>query len=616
MIFDESKLTLGDRPAYYDDAGDGGKIHWVDNPYADTPTLHWSLERNAATNSIALDNYTTGQTALEVSAADRTTVRDLRVTGRVTDPLHLAGETTRLSGFDAIEGRHWIQNSADATDRILAIDRTTVNEYDLFVNEGDTLSRVLTSGDEAAGTINAGSLGGLTASSFVQRDGSTPLTGSLNVSGFDLSNVGGITAAAGTAELVTSPGDGTGMWAVQDSSLNAHSLEVREGGDIHAPLGTIFQQGSEVLTTASNVGFAAQNTDGVDLVAGVDAVTAGTDLAFSDDGDQTVTLSFTGTVEAGSTSTGTLVTRSGDDITKVFTIPHGFDTAPAAVDVMAASRAASPDPWVTNVTATDVTIKYASAPPTGVDNLSWYVTATGLNGLRPVSVSNSGTPILTGPDDLNFGQGLNAGDDGNDTITVNIAGEYPTTQSTATIDAWWGFNGGISVVGTEDFQFDNDAYVTQFAHQYDSLSNTYEFHDRANNLLVYDVQRDGTTNFHQNLQVNGVDVATTADDLANSGSGAAPAGAVPVADGTGNTTWEIRSMADKDTVSGDDATTIFVLNHSLGSIPGGVYVQPTSAAAMSDFRVTARTATTVEITYHSPPPTGAGNLSYDIITHA
>lgn len=246
MIFNEGHLLLGDRP----DTASGGTLEWVDNPFATTPTTHWTLSRNPTANRLELRNSATGTDALQVTATDETIVRDFRATGTVTQPLHLGGVTTRLTGFDATN-RHWLKYSDNDTDRILAIDRVAPNEYSLSINEGDTLSRILTTGDQAAGTIDAGTLDGYDNTAFVHRDGTTPLLGSLNVAGYDVTNVGGVTAAGPNAELVTTPGDGTGQWAVQDASQNAHALEVREGGDVHVPTGTIYQQGQAVMTGGS-----------------------------------------------------------------------------------------------------------------------------------------------------------------------------------------------------------------------------------------------------------------------------------------------------------------------------------------------------------------------------
>lgn len=71
--------------------------------------------------------------------------------------------------------------------------------------------------------------------------------------------------------------------------------------DISVPTGTVTVQGNEVLTTADDIQTDVENTDGTTLVPNVGAIQAGTDLAFTDDGDGTTTLDFTaeGSVDAG-----------------------------------------------------------------------------------------------------------------------------------------------------------------------------------------------------------------------------------------------------------------------------------------------------------------------------
>jgi hypothetical protein len=80
-----------------------------------------------------------------------------------------------------------------------------------------------------------------------------------------------------------------------------------------------------------------------------------------------------------------------------------------------------------------------------------------------------------------------------------------------------------------------------------------------------------------------------------------------VSDGSGTT-------ADTATKSGDGSTTTFTLAHSLGSTPDAATVQATSQAASTDFWVSNKTSTDLDITYAVAPPAGTDNLAYDITT--
>ena len=65
--------------------------------------------------------------------------------------------------------------------------------------------------------------------------------------------------------------------------------------------------------------------------------------------------------------------------------------------------------------------------------------------------------------------------------------------------------------------------------------------------------------------------------------------------------------------SGDGNKTTFLLAHPLDSTPEVATVTPTSQDAAGQFWVSNKTADSVELTYASPPPSGTGNLSFDIV---
>jgi hypothetical protein len=73
------------------------------------------------------------------------------------------------------------------------------------------------------------------------------------------------------------------------------------------------------------------------------------------------------------TENGGTATFSGNGSTKTFTIAHGLASTPTKVLVTAGSDAAKGDFYVT-ADATNITVTYATAPPTGTNNviLNWY----------------------------------------------------------------------------------------------------------------------------------------------------------------------------------------------------------------------------------------------------
>lgn len=66
-------------------------------------------------------------------------------------------------------------------------------------------------------------------------------------------------------------------------------------------------------------------------------------------------------------------------------------------------------------------------------------------------------------------------------------------------------------------------------------------------------------------------------------------------------------------VSGDGSTRQFSLPNPIDEEPSQVTVTPTSRDASGEFWVNAKTASSVEITYETPPPAGSENLRFDLI---
>ena len=97
----------------------------------------------------------------------------------------------------------------------------------------------------------------------------------------------------------------------------------------------------------------------------IDDITAGN--SFTDPG---------GTVHTGSMGgvTGISGTASGDGSAVSFTLSHSLGVVPSQAVPVATTEDAMADLYVSAKTATDVTITYASPPPTGMENLGWDVT--------------------------------------------------------------------------------------------------------------------------------------------------------------------------------------------------------------------------------------------------
>lgn len=540
-------------------------LTWVDDTTLADPTDHWTLghDADAPTDAFQLTNHhpTDGDTTpLEVRPDGEVRASTIAVTDRVTQPLHLAGTTTRISGFDA-DNRHWIHADDAGNDTALALEQHGTGDYSLVVSEGDETNDALTQGDE--GSLDAGTLDGKASSGYVQADGSVGLTADLPADDHGIAFTDGRVA----------------------TDTNGH-LTLTATGDVRAD-SPLYQQGNRVLDTSDAVGVDAENTDGTPLVADADAITAGTDLSFTDDGDQTATLSFVGDTSPASAAVGDHVTASGDGSTTQFTLAHSLGVTPDAPAVVPASRPASTDFEVTGVDANAVTIEYATAPPSGTDNLEWYVITTA-SGLDAVTVSDDDATAVANPQDLNLGDGLTATDDGDQTATLDVDGTVARTDTAEHFDA------GVGVGADSDLAFTNASQTTQFAFAYDSTNDQHVWADRANAATVATVDRTQTVAFVQRPTVAGTGVATL-DDVSDGGGGTATTSV---------------------TVSGDGTTTTFALSHGLDVAPSGAFVQERSKAAMSDFRVTNKTQSGVVIQYHSAPPEGTDNLQYDVIVHA
>ena len=284
---------------------------------------------------------------------------------------------------------------------------------------------------EGTSGIDAGTLDGLDSSQFVRTDADTTVAASLNITG--------TLSETGNAVLTTA----------DEGSLDAGTLA-----------------GQTLTQTRPSL-----SDDGTVTVAGPSDINAGQYLQVTDNGDGTVTLD-----SLGGNAVGTTATRSGDGTTAAFTLTHGLGTIPAGVDVTPLTEDAAADRYISNITATDLTVTYSGPPPAGTDNLEWSVTAVGNDGSgkhavevqddgtqvdlattldfgtgltisnpsdghatidTAIGVSDDDATVVAGAVDLNFGANLDVTDDGDNTVTIAGSDTYPSVS-----------NGGTQVLAT------------------------------------------------------------------------------------------------------------------------------------------------------------------------
>lgn len=82
-------------------------------------------------------------------------------------------------------------------------------------------------------------------------------------------------------------------------------------------------------------------------------------------------------------------------------------------------------------------------------------------------------------------------------------------------------------------------------------------------------------------------------------------------DGTANHSPNLPATSAR--ASGDGTKKQFLLAHSLDTAPNVATVTPTSEDAAGEFWVSRKTDNNVEVTYTSPPPSGSGNLAFDVL---
>ena len=89
--------------------------------------------------------------------------------------------------------------------------------------------------------------------------------------------------------------------------------------------------------------------------------------------------------------------------------------------------------------------------------------------------------------------------------------------------------------------------------------------------------------------------------------------------GTDNLLYDVilrigpNTYADSYTLSGDGTTTTFTLSHGLPVAPEAVNVDATTADASTDFWVSARSDTSIDVSYYTAPSAGTDNLGYDLL---
>lgn len=122
---------------------------------------------------------------------------------------------------------------------------------------------------------------------------------------------------------------------------------------------------------------------------------------------------------------------------------------------------------------------------------------------------------------------------------------------------------------------------------------------------------DHTASDHENggsLEVTHNNLAITADDHHTR----PVPGTLLSEDGSNN--FNVDIARDTGSASGDGSTVTFTFSHSLGATPTVAHVTPTSAAAAGDHYVSAKSSTSIEVTFASAPASGTDNVTFDIIT--
>jgi hypothetical protein len=89
--------------------------------------------------------------------------------------------------------------------------------------------------------------------------------------------------------------------------------------------------------------------------------------------------------------------------------------------------------------------------------------------------------------------------------------------------------------------------------------------------------------------------------------------------GTDNLLYDVilrigpNTYADSYTLSGDGTTTTFTLSHGLPVVPKAVNVGATTADASTDFWVSAKSDSSIDVSYSTAPSAGTDNLGYDLL---
>jgi len=199
------------------------------------------------------------------------------------------------------------------------------------------------------------------------------------------------------------------------------------------------------------------------------------------------------------------------------------------------------------------------------------------------SVSNDGSQVSPSAPDLNAGTGLEAVNDGDDSVTFNVTGggtggatdfSDGTTSLTDPTELLFTTSGAASA----DLTDDGDGTATLDIGAADT--DTHIDVDEDGSALASDIQ---TLNLG-----SGVSGSVSGDTVTVSASG-----------GSTSTTAPTASLV---TSTGDGATSEYTLQHDLGTT--AVSVIAASEAASTDFWVTSRASDTVTIKYPTARPSG------------
>ena len=246
--------------------------------------------------------------------------------------------------------------------------------------------------------------------------------------------------------------------------------------------------------------------DGTTLVTDSEEINLGYGLGGTDEGGGTVTVEKDVIDGVNGTST-----QSGDGSTK-YSIAHGLSSTPEYVNVKPKTEDAAADTWY-SYDGTYIHIYYATAPPTGTDNLVWQWAAFPHQGQDVQEIDEDHTGDAITPDSVDTGE-LSVG--GGSTLTDLFGNNLSQTSG---------------VLEATDTQLSDEGVQDIVSGVLSGSGSTTISYDDSNNVLTIS---STDTDTHIDVQANGSTVGTDVSglDLGSNLSGTSnPDGSVTI-DGT------------------------------------------------------------------------------------